>query len=139
MELPVNVLNPKFVNTDDAISEVAAMINNSGKNRNQRRRLERALRKTENIVTHAQNRLDQSAFREYEKVAEKDMVHFFAILGIVFVDDYKWKEDDTHNQIESLFRRMSSKIEYFANQGMTTDDIVKLLEDKTGIVLVPEK
>ena len=139
MELPVNVLNPKFVNTDDAISEVAAMINNSGKNRNQRRRLERALRKTENIVTHAQNRLDQSAFREYEKIAEKDMVHFFAILGIVFVDDYKWKEDDTHNQIESLFRRMSSKIEYFANQGMTTDDIVKLLEDKTGIVLVPEK
>lgn len=139
MELPVNVLNPKFVNTDDAISEVAAMINNSGKNRNQRRRLERALRKTENIVTHAQDRLDQSAFREYEKIAEKDMVHFFAILGIVFVDDYKWKEDDTHNQIESLFRRMSSKIEYFANQGMTTDDIVKLLEDKTGIVLVPEK
>ena len=139
MELPVNVLNPKFVNTDDAISEVAAMINNSGRNRNQRRRLERALRKTENIVTHAQNRLDQSAFREYEKIAEKDMVHFFAILGIVFVDDYKWKEDDTHNQIESLFRRMSSKIEYFANQGMTTDDIVKLLEDKTGIVLVPEK
>ena len=139
MELPVNVLNPKFVNTDDAISEVAAMINNSGKNRNQRRRLERALRKTENIVTHAQNRLDQSAFREYEKIAEKDMVHFFAILGIVFVDDYKWKEDDTHNQIESLFRRMSSKIDYFANHGMTTDDIVKLLEDKTGIVLVPEK
>ena len=139
MELPVNVLKPKFVNTDDAISEVAAMINYSGKNRNQRRRLERALRKTENIVTHAQNRLDQSAFREYEKIAEKDMVHFFAILGIVFVDDYKWKEDDTHNQIESLFRRMSSKIEYFANQGMTPDDIVKLLEDKTGIVLVPEK
>lgn len=139
MELPVNVLNPKYINTDDAISEVAAMINNSGQNRNQRRRLERALRKTENIVTHAQNRLDQSAFREYEKIAEKDMVHFFAILGIVFVDDYKWKEDDNHNQIESLFRRMSNKIDYFANQGMTTDDIVKLLEDKTGIVLVPEK
>lgn len=139
MELPVNVLNPKFVNTDDAISEVAAMINNSGQNRSQRRRLERALRKTNNIYSHAQEKLDRSAFREYERVAEKDMVHFFAILGIVFVDDYKWKEDDTHNQIESLFRRMSSKIEYFANQGMTTDDIVKLLEDKTGIVLVPEK
>lgn len=139
MELPVNVFNPDYINTEDAISEVAAMINNSGANRNQRRRLERALRKTENIVTHVQDRLDQSAFKEYEKVAEKDMVHFFAILGIVFVDDYKWLEDDNHNQIESLFRRMSNKINYFANQGMTTDDIVKLLEEKTGIVLVPEK
>lgn len=139
MEVPMNVFSTEYINTQDAIAEVAAMINNSGANRNQRKRLERALRKTENIYSHAQKRLDHSAYKEYERVAEMDMVHFFAILGIVFVDDYKWQEDDTHNQIESLFRRMSAKIKYFANQGMSTEDIVKLLEDKTGIVLVPEK
>ena len=60
-QVPLNVLNYAAKNQKDPISQVAAMINNSGMNRGQRRRLEKALAKTERLTERAQKRLDRSA------------------------------------------------------------------------------
>lgn len=49
--------------SDDCIQQVANMINASGSNRSQRKRLERALNKVENIYSHAQKRVDRTAYR----------------------------------------------------------------------------
>ena len=53
----LNVLNQKTIKdymSDDAIQDVANMIKASGANRSQRKRLERTLRKTSNIMEHTQ-------------------------------------------------------------------------------------
>lgn len=134
----LNVLadkKPEFIMTDDAVSQVADMINSSNKNRNQRRRLERTLRKIDNITSHAQDHLDKSAYKEYEKRVDKNFLHFFAILGLCMMEDYNWKEDETHGQIVSLFKRMEKKINKYADMGYSTEDLIKLLDEKTGIEL----
>ena len=133
-----NVLADR-IPTEDAITEVANMLNNSGKNRSQRRRLERSLRQIDRITTHAQERLDKSAYEEYERRVDQNFIHFFAILGLTFLEDYNWKEDDTHGQIVSLFKRVDAKIRKYAELGYDTDGLVELLEEKTGIELVPNE
>ena len=124
--------------SDDAITKVANMINTSGKNRSQRRRLERSLGKVENILAHAQKHVDDSAYEEYQKAVDKNYMHFFACLGLTMMEDYNWKEDETHGQLVSLFKRLDKKIRKYADLGYDTDGLVKLLDEKTGIQLVPD-
>ena len=138
----LNVLaNPTRKNdlmSDDAITEVANMINTSGANRKQRRRIEKSLNKMENILSHAQAHVDRSAYKHYQEAVDMNYVHFFACLGMTMIEDYHWKEDDTHDQISSLLVRVGKKIDKLASMGYDTDGVVKLLEEHTGIVLVPD-
>ena len=50
-----------------------------------------------------------------------------------------WREDDTHDQISSLLERVDKKINKYAKMGYTTEDIVKLVEEKTEIVLMADE
>lgn len=124
--------------SDDVIENVANMIKSSGANRSQRKRLERSLRKTSNILAHAQKHVDDSAYKEYQRCVDSNYLHFFAILILVASEDYNWKEDDTHNQISSLLKRVDNKIKKYANMGLNTDDLLKLVEEKYDMILVPE-
>ena len=137
----VNVLNQRSIIDDledvDAIAQVSAMINASG-NRGQRRRLEKALSKTTKLSEKAQNKLDHSAYIEYQKAVDKNFLHFFAVLALVMGDDYHWKEDETHNQITSLMQRMEKKLQQMATQNYSTEDLIKLVDEKYDIILVPE-
>jgi hypothetical protein len=140
----LNVYNVKQRNkdfmSDDAITEVANMLNTSGQNRSQRRRLEKSLGKMETILEHSQKYLDRSAYKEYQKAVDKNYVHFFSCLALTMIEDYGWKEteENEHGQITSLIERVDKKIRKYADMGYTTEDLVAKLDELTGIVLVPD-
>lgn len=131
----LRVLNERDFMTDDAITEVANMINAKGVNRGQKRRLEKSLSKMETILAHTQSHVDRSAYKEYQKRVEKNYLHFFAVLGLTMIEDYRWQEteENEHGPISSLFERVDKKINKYS--GYETEDILKILEDKTGIIL----
>lgn len=119
----------------DAIDQVAAMINGSGKNRAQRRRLEKSLGKMETVLEHSQKYLDRSAYKHYQDAVDTNFLHFFATLAMVMKQDYKWREDETHDQISSLLERVGKKLDKFADMGYSTEDIVKMVDDELDITL----
>ena len=124
--------------SDDAITEVANMINNSGANRKQRRKLARDLGKVENILSHTQKHVDNKAYEEYQRRIDKDFLHFFACLALVAGEDYHWREDEKHDQISSLLERVGKKIDKYSAMGYTTEDLVKLVDEKYDLQLVSE-
>lgn len=125
--------------SDDCIADVANLLKAKGGNRSQRRRLEKSLGKVETIYKHAQKRVDDSAYKEYQRCVDMNYLHFFAVLALVAKEDYKWLEDDRHDQISSLLERVDKKIKKYANAGYETEDLMKLVEEEIGIVLVPEQ
>lgn len=139
----LNVLNQKTIKdymSDDCIQDVANLLKAKGGNRSQRRRLEKSLSRVETVIAHAQKKVDDSAYREYQKAVDQNYVHFFACLGLTMIEDYHWKEteNDEHGQLSSLFQRVDKKIKKYADLGYTTEDIVDHLDEITGIRLVPE-
>lgn len=137
----LNVLNrSKFDSLDmdrDAIAEVASMINASG-SRSQRRRLEKTLNKTQKILTKCEKSARDKADKELEVRADANFMYVFACVGLTLYEDYHWKEDpdQDHGQLTSFFERLTKKMEKYSGQGMSTDDLIKLLDDRTGIELV---
>ena len=81
----------------------------------------------------------RSAYEQYQKAVDKNFLHFYAILALTMKEDYMWREDDTHDQISSLLERVDKKINKYAKMGYTTEDIVKLVEEKTEIVLMADE
>ena len=137
----LNVLSqkkPSEYMSDDAIQDVANMINASGENRSQRRRLERSLRKVENITAHAQKHLDDSAYKEYQKRLDTNYIYFFSCLALTMADKYKWNEDETHDQISSIIESVDKTISKYANLGYTAEKLADLVDDKFNIRLLPD-
>lgn len=124
--------------SDDVVRDVANMVNSKGQNRAQRRRLEKSLKRVETIRAYAQYHLDESMLKEYQKNLDKDTIHFCAILAMVCYEDYRWKEDDNHDQISSMIERVVRKINKYINMEYKTEDILELVYENTGIVLVPD-
>ena len=140
----LNVLKQKSISeymSDDCIQDVANLLKSKGGNRSQRRRLEKSLNKVENVLSHAQRRVDDSAYREYQKAVDRNYVHFFSCLALTMIEDYGWQEteDNDHGQITSLLERVDKKIKKYADLGYTTEDLTKKLDDMTGILLVPDE
>lgn len=136
----LNVLSqkkPSVYMSDDAIQDVANMINASGENRSQRRRLERSLRKVENITAHAQKHLDESAYKEYQKRLDTNYIYFFSCLALTMADKYKWKEDESHDQISSIIESVDKTISKYANQGYTAKQLADLVDERFDIRLLP--
>lgn len=136
--IPLNVLSNQSRTEQDAINQVAAMINNSGYNRGQRRRLEKALTKTNKLTEKAQKKISDGAYKEYQKAVDTNYIHFFAALSITMSERYHWKEDEQHDQITSLLESVGRTIDKYAGMGYTTEDLSKYVEDTLGIVLVPD-
>ena len=130
------------VNNFDTIDEVANMIKAHGASRGERRRLEKALAKTNKLsakaLKKAQERVNYEAYESYKESVDMDFTHFNAILGLVMVEDYHWKEDDTHDQITSLFDRFQAKMQKYNKLDWTTQDICKYLKELTGVTLITD-
>ena len=135
----LNVLANKKIKdfmSDDAIQDVANMIAASGANRSQRKRLERALRKTENIQKHAQAHLDNRAYKEYQEVSEDHMRRFFSILGIVLKKNYNFEESEDKEDISEMFNLLNAYLMEY--QDMSTEEIAQICYEVTGIQLIAE-
>ncbi len=127
--------------SDDCIQDVANMLKSKGGNRSQRRRLEKSLGRVETVLSHVQKRVDNSAYKEYQKAVDKDYVHFFSCLALTMIEDYGWNEteDNEHGQITSLLERVDRKIRKYSDLGYTTEDLTHKLDEMTGILLVPDE
>lgn len=138
---PLNVLSSTYREKLSPVDEVAQMLTAPGVSRTERKQILRALNKTTRLTEKAQKRLDQSAYEKYRDITDLDFVHFNAILGLVLYEDYHWKEDENqeHGQITSMMERIQKKMRKYQKLGYSTHDIVKELDDKTGILLVPDK
>ena len=121
----------------DSVDKVAAMINTKTKNRGQRRRLEKSLKRIDKIYKHVQDKVDRSAYEQYQKAVDNNFLHFFAILTLTMKEDYMWREDETHDQISSLLERVDKKINKYAKKGFNTEDIVNLVDETCDIKLIP--
>ena len=122
-------------NDTDAIDQVAAMINNSGANRSQRKRLERQLGKVSTIYSHAQKRVDKRAYKEYQASVDENFRRFFSVVGIVMKNQYGWEESEDKEEISELFDKLNSYLEEYRD--MSTDDVAKICEEVTGLILQP--
>ena len=131
-QVPFNMLSKEYRAMPDSVEEVAALINSRGRNRAQRKKLEKALRKTENIVAHAQKKLDRSAYKEYSAAVEKDMCRFFAILGIIGKKNWNWTDQELEDNLDLFNAYLEEYREY------DTDEVAKICEEVTGIILIPE-
>lgn len=138
-DIPFNVLSNESITQQNTLDQVAAMINSAGYNRGQRRRLEKALSKTNKLSQKCQKKLGENIYKEYQAAVDQNCVHFFSILALTLIEDYRWKEDDTHDQVSSMLERVGKKIDKYAAQGYTTQDLAQLVEKETGIVLVPDE
>ena len=138
---PLNVLSSAYREKLSPVDEVAQMLTAPGVSKTERKQILRALNKTTRLTEKAQKRLDQSAYEKYRDITDLDFVHFNAILGLVLYEDYHWKEDENqeHGQITSMMERIQKKMRKYQKLGYSTQDIVKELDDKTGILLVPDK
>jgi hypothetical protein len=122
----------------DTVEQVAAMINSKATNRSQRRRLEKSLKRVNTIYNHVQNRVDRSAYTQYQKAVDKNFLHFYSILALTMKEDYHWREDETHDQISSLLERVDKKINKYAEKNFTTEDLVKLVNETCDIQLISD-
>lgn len=137
----LNVLakRPNIINMEDydPVLEVEAMLNASG-NRAQRKKLQKTLNKTEKILAKCEKSAKAKADKELDIRADANFMYVFACVGLTLNEDYHWKEDpdQDHGQITSFFERLTKKMEKYSDQGLSTEDIIKLLDEKTGVQLV---
>ena len=134
-----NIMNYQEVDitSNDAINKVAAMINNSGKNRAQRRRLEKSMGRMETILSRTQKYVDRSAFKQYQAGLDENMRRFFSVLGIVVKEKYGFKESEDDNEISTLFDYVNQYLEKY--QDLTTDEVSELCQEITDITLISQK
>lgn len=134
-DIPFNVLNNR--GNIDAIEQVAAMINSSGCNRSQRKRLEKALSRTTKLSEKAQKKLDHSAFVEFQANLDSNMRRFFSVLGIVLKDEYNFEETDDKEEISDMFNLVNQYLEQYRE--LSTDEVADICYEKTGLTLIATK
>lgn len=135
----LNVLAEKKIKdymSDDTIQDVANLINASGANRAQRKRLERALRKTENIMEHTQKQVNRNAYKEYQECLDSNMTRFFSVLGIVLKSQYGFEESEEKEEISHMFDLLNTYLEEYRE--LSTDDVAKICYETTGLELIAE-
>lgn len=133
----LNILNQnRDYMQDNVVQEIANMINTSGGNRAQRKRLERALRKTENIQKHAQDHLNRRAYKEFQQCLDSNMTRFYAVLGIVLKNQYNFEESEDKEEISHMFDLLNTYLEEYRE--LSTDEVAKICYDTTGIQLIAE-
>jgi len=138
----LNVLNQRSflddLNNKDSVAQVASMINASSKNRSQRRKLEKTLNKVEKIQAKCAQYAKDKADKELEIRADESFMYVFACVGLTLNEDYHWTEDpdQDHGQLTSFFERVTKKMEKYTSQDMGTQDLIDLLDERTGIQLI---
>lgn len=134
--IPYNVFNGSNEH-QNTIDQVASMINNSGYNRGQRRRLEKALGKTNKLSQKVQNKIGQSLYKEYQENLDSNMRRFFSVLGIVLKEKYNLEESEDKEEISEVFDLLNQYLEKYKN--LSTDEVAQICFDCTGLELVADK
>ena len=123
--------------SDDAVERVAMMLNSKNVSESERKRLTRALGKVENIRKHTQDKVDESAYKEYQEHLDEMMVRFFSVLGIVLKNKYNFKSTEDNDEISEMFVILNSHLEEYRE--LSTEDIAKICYETTGIQLIASK
>lgn len=133
--LNTNNLNKDFMNmSDDAIQDLANIINTSGLNRAQRKALSRKLDNIGDIYGKAKKDAQKKIYKEYKSDVDKNMVRFFAILGIAMIKNYGWKNEEGCEQVEELFDILLTYLREYREY--STEQVASICEDVTDIILV---
>jgi hypothetical protein len=137
---PVNVLANRNFGTPATIESVNAIVNAQG-NRSQRREVLKALRKSENIRSWTEKEAQKRMQMELGDRADEDLIWMVATLADTLYEDYHWKEspDNDHGQITAFIERFVKRMNKYAEDGYSTRALCEMIEEKTGIVLVPNK
>ncbi len=114
------------------------MVNASG-NRSTRRRIEKALNKTQNITKHANKKATERANKELLNKAEEDLIWLYSMVGLTLIKKYRWTNVGEHGQVEAFFDKMTSLMNQYNDDGFTVYDCAKELEELTGIQLIADK
>lgn len=131
----LNVLNQrKDYMSNDAVMQVANMINSSHANRKQRRSITKSLGKMENILSHTQKHIDKTAFKEYQKACDENMRRFFSVLSIVLKREYNFEESDDKEEISEMLCKLNEYLEEYKDY--TTDELTDICFEETEIKLV---
>ena len=130
---PFNVLSNDNWNNQDHIDRLAAIINNSGCNRYQRRRLEKAAGK---LTKKAENKIGRNLYDKYQAAADSNMRRFFSVLGIVLKDKYGFEESDDKEEISDMFDVLNKYLSEY--QDLSTDEVAEICSEKTGLILIPD-
>jgi hypothetical protein len=133
----------KYFNRTSATDEVAEMIARAG-NRSERRKILKALNKTQNIVTMANERITKDANKELERRANDSFGYIMGTIGIVLHDmgyddeavEKIFTEMNDDEAVEKIFTEMSKRLDGEWADGRSPDDVAKELLEKTGIELV---
>lgn len=134
--IPYNVLSNDNRSMDDTVDRVAAMINSSSYNRGQRRRLEKALSKTNKLSIKCQDKIGDRLLKEYQSNLDSNMRRFFSVLGIVLKDKYGFEESEDKEEISEMFNELNRVLEKYRE--LSTDEVASICFEKTGLELVAD-
>ena len=134
-----NVLSNEYRSNYDEINDIAATIRSTGASRAERRRIQKMIcrqtKLTERAQKRAQDSVNKDAYEHYKNVTDRDMVYFFAMLGLTMIEDYHWYEkDNDHGQISSLFDRVQAKMRKY--EKLDLKELTKKFYDESEIILV---
>lgn len=135
--VPLNVLSNKNRKDQVTVENLASIINNSGYNRGQRRRLEKALGKTRKLSEKAHKRISDYAYEDYQAGLDSNMRRFFSVLGIVLQEKYGYEESEDKEEISEMFDILNEYLEKYRE--LTTDEVAEICYEKTGLELIAEK
>ena len=100
-------------------------------NRAERRKVLKALNKTNNILTYTQKRVNADANRELDERSKDSFGYIMAMFAIVLHDKYHWTDDG----IEEMITEVNARLTGEWSEGKSVQDVARELEEKTGIEL----
>ena len=74
-------------------------------------------------------------------ILDDDLIWLVATVAMTLKVDYRWKQtpDMEHGPITSFIERLVNRMNHYADEGYSTRAMVEMVEDETGIALVPNK
>ena len=131
--------NPALMQQNE-IDQVSAILNKAG-NRSARRSAEKALRKSSNIKEYYAKDAQRQIRERTMENGDNDLVWLICTLADTLYEDYHWKEspDNDHGQITAFIERFVKRMNRYASEGYSTKQLVDMIEEKTGICIVPDQ
>ena len=119
-----------FLKNSD-MKRVEEMLAKAG-NRSERRKILKAMNKTDKIAQYTKDKISKDAEKEIEERTNDSFGYIMAMIGILLHDKYGWKDC----QIEDIFVEISDMMSGEWSNGKSVDDVAQELFEKTGIELV---
>ena len=134
-------LSTNWMAQQNQIDQLQSFIDTKGGNRKNRRGMEKALRKSQNMKDYYERYAQQRIHELTMENGDNDLVWLVCTVADTLYEDYHWKEspDNDHGQITAFLERFIKRMNRYANEGYSTKALVEMIEEKTGICVVPDK